>query len=67
MLQVLEMAPDRNGWTAPIMRMWPMWWIGLSPIDVANTARCSGLISGQPTIVWCSSTQASMAAAEASS
>ena len=24
MLTVLEMAPERNGWTAPIMRMWPI-------------------------------------------
>ena len=22
-LQVLEMAPDRNGWQAAIIRMWP--------------------------------------------
>ena len=63
MLQVLEMAPDRNGWTAPIIRMWPMWWMGLSPMEVANTATCSARISGQPTTVWCSSIQARMAAA----
>ena len=24
MLTVLEMAPERNGWTAAIIRMWPM-------------------------------------------
>ena len=24
MLTVLEMAPERKGWTAAIIRMWPM-------------------------------------------
>jgi hypothetical protein len=24
MLTVFEIAPDRNGWTAPIIRTWPL-------------------------------------------
>jgi hypothetical protein len=24
MFTVLEIAPERKGWTAPIIRMWPM-------------------------------------------
>ncbi len=37
MLTVLEMAPDRNGWTAAIMRTWPIGLIARSPIAQSNT------------------------------
>src|SRR3954471_3762417 len=42
MLTVLEIAPDRNGWTAPIILMWPMCEIARSPTATSKTGRCSG-------------------------
>ena len=36
---VFDMAPDRNGCTAAIIRRWPSTEIGLSPSEVANTSR----------------------------
>ena len=46
----MEMAPEMNGWTAAIIRTWPMWWIVLSPIEQANTATCSAARCGAPRI-----------------
>ena len=54
MFTVLEMAPLMNGWTAPIILMWPMWEIARSPTATSNTARSSGARSGAPMIVPCS-------------
>ena len=53
-LTVLEIAPDRNGWTAPIILMWPGCEIARSPTATSNTSRCSPLRPGAPTIVPCS-------------
>ena len=39
MFTVFEMAPEMNGWTAPIMRMWPMCEIARSPTATSNTGR----------------------------
>ena len=56
---VLLMAPDRNGCTAPIIRMWPMYWIERWPWNglkaQSNTGRCASLTCGAPSIVSCSS------------
>jgi len=38
---VLEIAPEMNGCTAAIIRTWPRWWMVRSPIEQANTGRCS--------------------------
>ena len=35
---VLEMAPDRNGWTAAIIRTWPIEAMARSPIAQSNTS-----------------------------
>ena len=53
-LTVLEIAPERNGWTAPIILMWPMCEIARSPTATSNTGRCSAARPGAPTIVPCS-------------
>ena len=53
---VLEIAPDRNGWTAPIILMWPTCEMAREPTATSNTGRCSSLSSGAPTIVPCSLT-----------
>ncbi len=37
-LTVLEIAPDRNGWVAAIMRTWPIGAIARSPIAQSNTS-----------------------------
>ena len=50
-LTVLEMAPEMNGWTAPIILMCPWWEIARSPTATSNTGRCSSLRPGAPTIV----------------
>ncbi len=56
MLTVLEIAPERNGWTAPIILMWPACEIARSPTATSNTDRCSPFRPGAPTIVPCSAT-----------
>ena len=48
---VLEIAPERNGCTAPIILMWPMCEIARSPTATSNTGRCSAARSGAPMIV----------------
>ena len=53
-LTVLEIAPERNGCTAPIILMWPMCEIARSPTATSNTGRCSSARPGAPTIVPCS-------------
>ena len=54
-LTVFEIAPERNGCTAPIILMWPMYWIERSPFVAlnaqSNTARCVGLRCGAPSMV----------------
>ena len=57
---VLEIAPEMNGWTAPIILMWPMCEIARSPTATSNTDRCSSSSPGAPTIVACSLTCASI-------
>ena len=37
-LTVLEIAPDRNGWTAAIIRTWPIGLIARAPIAQSNTS-----------------------------
>ena len=37
-LTVLEMAPDRNGWAAAIIRTWPIGAIARSPMAQSNTS-----------------------------
>ncbi len=54
-LTVLEMAPDRKGWTAAIIWTWPMGEMDRSPIAQSNTGRCSSRNAGAPSIVACSS------------
>ena len=58
-------APEMNGWTAPIILMWPMWWMKRSPFcglnAQSNTARCSSVTPGAPSIVPCRSTYAVIA------
>ncbi len=56
MLTVLEIAPERNGWTAPIIFTWPEAEIARSPTATSNTDRCSPSRPGAPTIVPCSAT-----------
>src|SRR3989304_8683156 len=41
-LTVLEMAPERNGWTADIILMWPMYWIDRSPFAGLNAQPADG-------------------------
>ena len=59
MLTVFEMAPERKGWTAPIIRMWPMSWIERVPLCGLNaqskTARSSPSSPGAPSMVSISS------------
>ena len=50
-LTVFEIAPEMNGWTAPIILMWPMCEIARSPTATSNTGRCSSARPGAPTIV----------------
>ncbi len=54
MLTVLEIAPEMNGWTAPIIVMWPCGLIARSPTATSKTDRSSSLRPGAPTIVLCS-------------
>jgi hypothetical protein len=35
---VLEIAPDRNGWTAAIIRTWPIGAIARAPIAQSKTS-----------------------------
>ena len=51
---VLEMAPERNGWTAPIILMWPACEIARAPTATSNTGRCSAASPGASKIVPCS-------------
>ena len=44
-LTVLEIAPEMNGCTAPIIFRWPMCEIARSPTATSNTGRCSSLES----------------------
>ncbi len=37
-LTVLEIAPDRNGWAAAIIRTWPIGLIARVPIAQSNTS-----------------------------
>ena len=60
MFTVLEIAPERNGWTAPIIVMWPRADTARSPTATSNTGRCSSRSSGAPMIVPCSLTYASI-------
>ena len=53
---VLEIAPEMNGCTAPIILMWPMCEIARSPTATSKTGRCAGSSSGAPMIVACSLT-----------
>ena len=53
---VLLMAPEMNGCTAAIMRMWPIGWMNRVPrvpqrLAQSNTARCSCLRPGAPSTV----------------
>ena len=54
-LTVLEMAPERNGWAAAIILIWPEEWMERVPLLglklQSNTARCSGLMPGAPSMV----------------
>ncbi len=47
-LTVLEIAPEMNGCTAPIIFMWPMCEIARSPTATSNTGRCSSVSPGAP-------------------
>ena len=47
MLTVLEIAPERNGWTAPIILMWPACEIARSPTATSKTGRCSAARPGR--------------------
>ncbi len=60
MFTVFEIAPEMNGWTAPIILMWPMCEMARSPTATSNTGRCSSARCGAPTIVPCSSMWRSM-------
>ena len=55
MLTVLEMAPERNGCTAAIILMWPMYWMDRLPSLGGNAqskiARCSSFRCGAPSII----------------
>ena len=55
MLTVLLIAPERNGWTADIIRTWPMGAIERAPPSALNaqskTGRCSLFRPGAPSIV----------------
>ena len=60
-LTVFEIAPEMNGWTAPIILMWPMCEIARSPTATSNTGEV--LLApgpGAPTIVPCSARWASI-------
>ncbi len=52
---VLEMAPEMNGWTAPIIRMCPIGAMQRVPLlgvrAQSNTARCSSLRWGAPSMI----------------
>ena len=60
MFTVFEIAPEMNGWTAPIILMWPMCEIAREPTATSNTGRCSSFRPGAPTIVPCSAIHASI-------
>ena len=65
-LTVFEIAPERNGWVAAIMSMWPVCEIARSPTATSNTGRCSCFRPGAPTIVLFSLMWASIWAISAS-
>ncbi len=52
MLTVLEIAPERNGWAAAIIRTWARQGMNRVPLAGWNaqskTGRCSGLQVGRP-------------------
>ena len=54
-LTVFEIAPEMNGWVAPIILMWPMYWIERSPFAAlnaqSNTGRCDSRNAGAPSMV----------------
>ena len=58
-VHVLEIAPERNGWTAAIIRRWARQGIERAPLRGWNaqskTGRCSSSRSGAPSIVSCAS------------
>ncbi len=64
MLTVLLIAPERNGWTAAIIRTWPIGTMERTPLRglkaQSKTDRCSGLRPGAPSIVSRSSTKATI-------
>ena len=55
MLIVFEIAPETNGCTAAIMRMWPRYWMERVPFWAlklqSNTLMCSSLRCGAPSMV----------------
>jgi hypothetical protein len=58
-LHVLEIAPERNGCTADIIRKWPRKWMLRPPCGGAKaqskTGKCSSSRPGAPSIVsWAS-------------
>ena len=53
-LTVFEIAPERNGWAAAIISMWPMCEMERSPTATSKTSRCSSFRPGAPMIVVCS-------------
>ena len=53
MLTVLEIAPDRNGWAAAIMRTWPIGEMVRAPMAQSKTDSCSGRRPGASTTLPC--------------
>ena len=43
-LQVFEIAPERNGWTADIIRRWPRKWMLRPPWGGANAQSKTGQV-----------------------
>ena len=64
---VLEMAPEMNGCTAPIIFTWPRWWIGSAPNEHEKTGRCAGSRPGAPRALWYSAMWATIASMPSSS
>ena len=64
MLMVFEIAPEMNGCTAPIMRMWPSGGSSACPRAglkaQSKTGRCSSCRCGAPSMVSCSSMYSTM-------
>ena len=69
-LTVFEIAPEMNGCTAAIIRMWPVCVIERVPLcglkAQSKTGRCSSLRSGAPSMVSLASMKAMISAASAS-